>query len=593
MSFCRFPTLSKAWKLAAGHLISRAPATACSVENPGCLSDPYFINKAVSFCAKSCSAAGIQFHSPVIKLGFTSNVYVSSAVVDMYAKYGDIWSAHKLFDELPERNTVTWNSLISGYLDADSPKLAVRLFVEMLREEATSVTPFTLSSCLVGCSQLEDRELGEQIHGVSLKSGFGYHVVVGTVLIDMYSKSCSIGESKLVFDRMVGKNVITWTSMVTAYSQNHRPYEAMVLAREMMECGLRLNSVTYNSLLSSFSSPDYLDCCKQVHCRVIREGFESNRYIAVTLVAVYSKCCNRVEEFVKLCSNVTIWDQVSWNALISGYCNLEREKEALRCFCEMRRVGIDGDFYTFTSLLGAIGNSSFLEEGREIHALVSKTGYASSLCIQNGVVSMYARCGSIEESKRMFRMMPEHDVVSWNSLMTACAHHGYGEEAVELFEEMMKKKSVMMINPDATTFLAVLSACSHAGFVDKGLKYFDLLKKNGSSLGAPRLEHYASVVDIFGRAGYLKEAAEFIRNMPVKPGPSVYKALLSACLVHGDLETAELSARKLLDLSPDDSAAYVMLFNMLKRSDHWNDAEALQRLICYRGLKKMPGYSWF
>ncbi|CAN1808756.1 Pentatricopeptide repeat-containing protein At4g13650 [Linum perenne] len=544
MSFCRFPTLSKAWKLAAGHLISRAPATACSVENPGCLSDPYFINKAVSFCAKSCS--------------------VSSAVVDMYAKYGDIWSAHKLFDELPERNTVTWNSLISGYLDADSPKLAVRLFVEMLREEATSVTPFTLSSCLVGCSQLEDRELGEQIHGVSLKSGFGYHVVVGTVLIDMYSKSCSIGESKLVFDRMVGKNVITWTSMVTAYSQNHRPYEAMVLAREMMECGLRLNSVTYNSLLSSFSSPDYLDCCKQVHCRVIREGFESNRYIAVTLVAVYSKCCNRVEEFVKLCSNVTIWDQVSWNALISGYCNLEREKEALRCFCEMRRVGIDGDFYTFTSLLGAIGNSSFLEEGREIHALVSKTGYASSLCIQNGVVSMYARCGSIEESKRMFRMMPEHDVVSWNSLMTACAHHGYGEEAVELFEEMMKKKSVMMINPDATTFLAVLSACSHAG-----------------------------VVDIFGRAGYLKEAAEFIRNMPVKPGPSVYKALLSACLVHGDLETAELSARKLLDLSPDDSAAYVMLFNMLKRSDHWNDAEALQRLICYRGLKKMPGYSWF
>ncbi|CAN1808767.1 Pentatricopeptide repeat-containing protein At3g24000, mitochondrial [Linum perenne] len=189
--------------------------------------------------------------------------------------------------------------------------------------------------------------------------------------------------------------------------------------------------------------------------------------------------------------------------------------------------------------------------------------------------------------------MPEHDVVSWNSLMTACAHHGYGEEAVELFEEMMKKKSVMMINPDATTFLAVLSACSHAGFVDKGLKYFDLLKKNGSSLGAPRLEHYASVVDIFGRAGYLKEAAEFIRNMPVKPGPSVYKALLSACLVHGDLETAELSARKLLDLSPDDSAAYVMLFNMLKRSDHWNDAEALQRLICYRGLKKMPGYSWF
>ncbi|CAN1808760.1 Pentatricopeptide repeat-containing protein At2g27610 [Linum perenne] len=202
---------------------------------------------------------------------------------------------------------------------------------------------------------------------------------------------------------------------------------------------------------------------------------------------------------------------------------------------------------------------------------------------------MYAKYGDIWSAHKLFDELPERNTVTWNSLISGYLDADSPKLAVRLFVEMLREEATS----DATTFLAVLSACSHAGFVDKGLKYFDLLKKNGSSLGAPRLEHYASVVDIFGRAGYLKEAAEFIRNMPVKPGPSVYKALLSACLVHGDLETAELSARKLLDLSPDDSAAYVMLFNMLKRSDHWNDAEALQRLICYRGLKKMPGYSWF
>ncbi|CAN1231358.1 Pentatricopeptide repeat-containing protein At3g24000, mitochondrial [Linum grandiflorum] len=457
----------------------------------------------------------------------------------------------------------------------------------MLREEAAaSVTPFSLSSCLVSCSQLEDVELGRQLHGASLKAGFGYHVVVGTVLIDMYSKSASVGESKLVFDHMADKNVITWTSMVTAYAQNDRPREAMVLAREMMQCGVKLNSVTYNSLLSSFASPDYVECCKQVHCRVIRQGLESNKYIAVTLVTVYSKCSTSFEELVKLCSGVTIWDQVSWNAVVSGFCNLECEKEAIGCFCEMRRFGVDGDFYTFTSLLGAIGN---LEEGREVHALVLKTEYASSLCVQNGIVSMYARCGAIEESKRMFWLMAKHDVVSWNSLLTACAHHGYGEEAVELFEKMRKKGET---KPDATTFLAVLSACSHVGFVDKGLEYFDLLK-NDSSLGPPRSEHYASVVDIFGRAGYLKEAVTFISDMPIKPGPSVYKALLSACLVHGNLEIAEHSAKKLLHLWPNDSSAYVMLFNMLKTSDHWDDAAVVHKLICDRGLKKMPGCSWF
>ncbi|CAI0452941.1 unnamed protein product [Linum tenue] len=493
----------------------------------GSLTDPYFINKAVSFCAKSASfLAGIQLHSPIVKLGFTSNVCVSSAVVYMYSKCGDIQSAQKIFDEMPARNVVTWNSLISGYLDANFSKVAVQLFVEMLRQE-NSVTPFSLSSCLVSCSQLEDRDLGEQLHSISLKAGFGSHVVVGTGLIDMYSKSCSVGLSKLVFDRIVDKNLITWTSMVTAYSQNEEPCEAMMLVREMMQLGLKLNGVTFNSLLSSFSTPDHLECCKQVHCCIIRQGLESNEYITATLVTVYSKCSRSLEEFVKACSGVAIWDQVSWNAVIAGYCNLECEKEAFRCFCEMRQAGTDGDFYTFTSLVGVIGSSSFLEEGREVHALISKTRYASSLHVQNGLVSMYARCGAIDESKRIFWSMPKHDVVSWNSLLTACAHHGYGKEAVELFEEMRKSKT----KPDATTFLVVLSACSHVGFVDQGLEYFDLLKSD-VSVGPPTLEHYANVVDIFGRAGYIKEAETFVSNIPLKPGSTVYKALLSASLVH-------------------------------------------------------------
>ncbi|CAN1846727.1 Pentatricopeptide repeat-containing protein At1g11290, chloroplastic [Linum perenne] len=418
------------------HRLSAELELVAGSQNPGFLTDPYFINKAVSLCAKSPS------------FFFT--------VVDMYAKYGDIVTAHQMFDEMPVRNAVTWNSLISGYLDANFPVIAVRLFIEMLRE-GTSVTPFSLSSCLVGCSDLEDRKLGEQLHGVSLKSGFGYHVVVGTVLIDMYSKCCNVDNSKLVYERMVDKNVITWTSMVTAYSRNEKPYEAMMLTREMMRFGLKPNGLTYNSLLSSFSTPDYLECCKQVHCCIIRRGLESNEYVAATLVTVYSKCSNRVEDFVKVCSGVTIWDQVSWNALIAGYCNLECGKEALRCFCEMRQAGIDGDLYTFTSLLGAIGNSSFLEEGREVHAVISKTQYASSLSVQNGIVSMYARCGAMDESTRMFLLMPKHDIISWNSLLTACAHHGYGNEAVELFEDMRKGQT----KPDGTSFLAVLSACSH------------------------------------------------------------------------------------------------------------------------------------
>ncbi|CAN0854348.1 Pentatricopeptide repeat-containing protein At3g24000, mitochondrial [Linum grandiflorum] len=369
--------------------------------------------------------------------------------------------------------------------------------------------------------------------------------------------------------------------MVTAYSRNENPHEAMMLAREMMQSSSKLNSLTYNSLLSSFSSPNYLAYCKQVHCCIIRQGLQSNEYLSATLATVYSKCSNSLDDFVNICSGITIWDQVSWNAMIAGYCNLQNGDEALRCFCEMRRTGINGDLYTFTSLLGAI------EEGREIHALVSKTRYASSLSVQNGIVSMYARCGAMEESKRMFRLMPDHDVISWNSLLTAFAHHGYGNEAVELFEEMRQGKT----KPDATSFLAVLTACSHVGCVNKGLEYLELLKYD-ALVGPPRLEHYASVVDIFGRAGYLDEAESFIRSMPMEAGASVYKALLSACLLHGNVEIGGRCARKLVNLWPGDSATYVMVSNMLKRSDDWEGAAVVHEIISDRGMKKMSGCSW-
>ncbi|EEF41942.1 pentatricopeptide repeat-containing protein, putative [Ricinus communis] len=542
----------------------------------GSFSNPYFINKVVSFCAKFASYdLGIQLHSTIIRMGFTSNVHICSAVVDMYAKCSEIQSAHEVFNEMPERNDVTWNSLIFGYLNV-MPTCAMR-----------GVTSFSVSTCLVVCSQLEVRNFGAQVHGLSLKLGFDNNVFVGTALIDMYSKCDGVDDSWRVFDYMVDKNVVTWTAMVTAYAQNEQPDEAMILVREMMRLGIKANYVTYNSLLSSFSGPKYMQYCKQVHCSIIRCGLECNLYIAATLVTVYSKCTNNLEDFNKISSGVQLSDQISWNAVIAGYSNLGLGEDALKCFCEMRHANIKMDFYTFTSLLGAIGAFLAIEEGREMHALIVKTGYASSVYVQNGLVSMYARCGAIDDSKRVFWLMEDHDVVSWNALLTGCAHHGFGNEAVELFEQMRKTK----IKPNSTTFLAVLSACSHVGSVDKGLEYFDFMRSD-ISLEPLRVEHYASVVDIFGRAGYLSEAEAIINCMPMDPGPSVYKALLSACLVHGNREIAVRSARKLLELWPDDPATYILLSNMLATEGYWDDAADVRKLMCDRGVRKNPGYSW-
>ncbi|CAL8999151.1 unnamed protein product [Prunus brigantina] len=548
---------------------------------------PQTLNKIISSCATSTSLdLGIRLHAVVIKLGFCSNIYICSALVDMYGKCGSLANAQKQFDEMSDRNVVTWNSLISGYLQAELPKRAIGLFLEMLKVGVVP-TPFSLSGALVGCSQLEAEELGAQVHGLSLKTGLFYNVVVGTGLIDMYSKCCSVNDSRRVFNQMPERNVITWTSMVTGYAQNGQSDEAMILAREMLRLGLKPNYVTYNSLLSSFSSPDFWDHCRQIHCRIMKEGFEFNVYIVVTLLTIYSDCSNSMEDFQKLCSCVAIWDQISWNAVIAGFSNIGSCEEALKCFSDMRQARVATNFFTFASILRAVGTLSDLEAGKKIHALIFKSGQASNFCVQNGLVSMYARCGAIHDSKWVFTLMNEHDVVSWNSLLAGYAHHGFGLETVELFEQMRRAG----VKPDNTTFLIVLTACSHVGLVHQGLMYFDLMR-NDDLLEPPRMEHYATVVDLFGRAGNLHEAQAFVDSMPIEPGPSVYKALLSACKVHGNKEIALRSAKKLQELCPNDPATYILLSNVLVTGGCWDDAAGVRKLMYDRGIRKTPGHSW-
>ncbi|XP_038706358.1 putative pentatricopeptide repeat-containing protein At3g15130 [Tripterygium wilfordii] len=533
----------------------------------GCLSNPYFLNKTISCCARwSFLDVGIQVHSTIVKLGFTSNLHICTALVDMYGKCSEVKTAHKLFNEMPERNVVTWNSLIYGYMHVECPEVAVQIFIKLLRAGLVP-SSFSFSTCLAGCAEMGHLDFGTQVHGLCLKAGFSNNVVVGTVLIDMYSKGCNVEYAKRVFDCLDNRNVVTWTSVVTGYANNGEPDVAMLLAREMLQLGIRTNYVTYNCLLTSFSSPSCFIYCKQVHCRIILEGLESNMYIEVTLLTAYSKCSDSLEDFLKVCSTVTWWEQISWNAVIGGFCNLGYDKEAFKLFSEMRQAGICVDLFSFTSILGSIGNTSALQEGKQTHVLILKTGYASNMYIQNGLVSMYARSGAIEDAKRVFISMDKHDVISWNSLLSGCAHHGYGKETIDFFEKMKRTE----VKPDSTTYLALLSACSHSGFLDKGLEYFDLMR-NDASVEPPRIDHYASVVSLFGRAGYLNEAEAFINSMPIQPGLSVYKALLSGCQVHGNKEIAGRLAKQILELWPDDHATYVLISNLLAKWGSWDDA---------------------
>ncbi|WOG89146.1 hypothetical protein DCAR_0208382 [Daucus carota subsp. sativus] len=547
---------------------------------------PYVFTKFVSQSAKLGSLdLGIQLHCTVIKMGFSSNLFITTSLVDMYGKCGDVLHAQQLFDEMPRRNVVTWNSLISGYVNAQISEMAIEIFVVMLHMGVV-VTAHSLSTVLVGCAQLKDGRLGGQVHGLCLKTGFELNDVVGTSLIDMYSKCLDVEASRRIFDRMVERNIVTWTSLVGGYSLTQQSDEAMILVRDMLRWGVRANFVTYNCLLSSFSFPEDFNHFKQVHCCIIREGLESNRYLSVSLMTLYSESGN-AENFLNICSTLKIWDQISWNAVIAGFAKLGKGEDALDCYFKMRQEGINIDVYTLSGILKAMGLIAALEEGRQTHGIVFKCGHTSNLCVQNALVSMYAKCGKIVDAEKVFLSIEEHDLVSWNSLLAGCAYNGYGSKAVGLFEQMRRT----IVKPDLTSFLAVLTACSYEGLLDKGLEYFDMMR-NDDSLEPPKLEHYACIVNLYARAGYIHEAESFIISMSVKPGPTVYKTLLSACQIYGNKEIAIRNATKLIELCPYDDATYVLISNVMATGGYWDDAAELRKLMYDRGVKKQPAHSW-
>ncbi|GJR61458.1 pentatricopeptide repeat-containing protein [Tanacetum coccineum] len=288
----------------------------------------------------------------------------------------------------------------------------------------------------------------------------------GMALLEIYWKCCDLDGSRRVFDDLTYKNVVTLTSMVTRYAQNGQNDNAIYMVREMQELG---HKADHNSVLTSFCYVKDTIHREQIRCRVIKEGLQSDMYIAISLVTVYSQC-------------------------------------------EMRQAGIDIDFFTTASVLKVIGATSAVNEGRQVHGLIVKSAYDSNIDIQNGLISMYSRIGKIDEAKWIFSSMVEHDTISWNSLLSRYTQHRYCREIIKAFEQRPKTNK-----PGFTTFLIVLSACSHAGWLDKGLEYFDLMRNDGS-LEPPKAEHYACIVDLYARAGYLNEV-EVIHSMPIEAGP--------------------------------------------------------------------------
>ncbi|XP_059640336.1 putative pentatricopeptide repeat-containing protein At3g15130 [Cornus florida] len=540
---------------------------------------------------RSCSKKllldhGLQLHSAVMKMGFGSDMMINNDLIVMYGKCGRMSMACGVFDRMLERNVVSWTALMCGHLQHGDAKSSLWLLYRMGHSDVKP-NEYTFSTNFKACGFLGVPENGRQIHGMCVKAGFEWFPVVGNAAIDMYSRCGRLSEAAQMFDIMPVRSLITWNVMIAGYALEGMGDKSLFLFRKMQERGEIPDEFTFTSTLKACSGLGAIREGNQIHAFMITRGFPlSDRTIlAGALVDLYVKCGNSLEAW-KVFNQVEHKSVISWTALILGYAQEGMVSEAMDLFRQLRESSIQVDGFVLSSMIGVLADLALAEQGKQMHSYAIKVPSGFDVSLANSIVDMYLKCGLIEEAERLFSEMPEKNVVSWTIMITGYGKHGLGREATHLF----KKMHLDNIEPDGVTYLAVLSACSHSGLVEESQEYFSRLCEDPRII--PRVEHYACMVDLLGRAGRLKEAWNLIKSMPLKPNIGIWQTLLSACRVHGDLEMGREVGEILLRLDGNNPVNYVMMSNIYADAGYWKDCERLRHLVKVKGLKKEAGRSW-
>ncbi|XP_020598233.1 putative pentatricopeptide repeat-containing protein At5g40405 [Phalaenopsis equestris] len=320
-------------------------------------------------------------------------------------------------------------------------------------------------------------------------------------------------------------------------------------------------------------------------CHRIFEGILNPDVVTQTAMIGAYAASGEIEFARKMFEEMPHRDAISWNAMIAGYSNVGRCREALELFSVMQGEGVSVSEATMVSVLTACANLGALDQGRWAHAYIQKKRIQLTVELGTALIDMYSKCGCVGRAMEVFESMPEKNVYTWSSAMSGLAMNGAGKQCIEVFELMEKEK----LEPNQITFVSVLRGCSMSGLVDRGLRYFDLMK---STYGIePWPEHYGCMVDLYGRAGRLEEALQFIKSMPCNPHTGAWGALLNACKIYRNIELGELAQKKILELEAMNDGAYVLLSNIYADSRNWKGVSNVRELMKAKGVRKEPGCS--
>lgn len=403
-------------------------------------------------------------------------------------------------------------------------------------------------------------------------------------LVHMYASCGKVGIARRVFDEMPERGVISWNSMFAGYTSGGEWEEVVKLFYKMRDLGVAFDEVTMISVLTACGRLGLLDLGEWMNAYIEENGLKGNAKLITALIDMYAKC-GQIDTARELFDEMRERDVVAWSAMISGYTQSDRCKDALTLFREMQMTKVEPNEVTMVSVLSSCAVLGAFEMGKWVHSFIRRKRMKLTITLGTALMDFYAKCGSVEDSLEVFERMPQRNVPSWTVIIQGLASNGRGRDALNIFSKMLD----LNIKPNAITFIGALSACSHAGLVDEGRRLFDSMSTDHGI--KPRIEHYGCMVDMLGRAGLIDEAYQFIKTMPVQPNAIIWRTLLASCRVHKNVKIGEESLKQIVILAPKHSGDYILLSNIYASVGRWEDAGRVRGQMREDGIKKTPGCS--
>ncbi|KAL0326568.1 UNVERIFIED_CONTAM: putative pentatricopeptide repeat-containing protein [Sesamum angustifolium] len=416
---------------------------------------------------RACSNTGLfsygeQLHCHILKSGFSSNVFVSTALINFYVKFEHMHDAYDLFVEIPEPSVVSWNSLISGYVRSGQFRKALKLFVQ-LDESDLCADSYSFTAALSACGQLSLVQVGRSVHSKIVKYGVQDSIVVSNCLIDMYGKCGYVAEAMKVFGDMIEKDFISWNSVLAANARNGKLEQAYAILHQVPNP----DTISYNELIDGIARHGVIEDAIAVlsempnpnssswnsiitgyyvgsltHCCVLISGLDGYVTVGSALIDMYFKC-GQIKEAERLFQSLPERNLVTWNALISGYAhNGNSEKVANQYFEAMMTDYMIDPMPEHCSLMirlmGQEGNVS------KAMKMINDLGYNYCGMVWKALLSACVTCGNIKVAEMAARKVIELEGDNeFVYVMMSNIYAGYGKWAdVSGIRKVMKERNI-------------------------------------------------------------------------------------------------------------------------------------------------------